>query len=250
MEHVSYEVKEGVATLTFRRPEKLNAMNDEMRRSLHDALMLFERDSSAKVAILTGDGRAFCAGADLEEMANLSMHEAAPIPHIGYNVRVSKPTIAQVNGIAYAGGFLLAQMCDLCTAAEDARFALTEVRWGRGTPWATPLIWMLPQRVMMELLLTGEPMTARRAYELGFVNRVVSAEQLAAETLALAQKIASNAPLAVKASREMTYLACEMGRSAALPVGDYCFKEAYASADAVEGPRAFRDGRKPNWSGS
>ena len=249
MEHVSYEVSEGVATLTLRRPEKLNALNDPMRRSLRDAFEKFEADPRAKVAILTGEGRAFCAGADLQEMADTSMHEAAPVPHLGRNVHVSKPTLAQVNGIAYAGGFLLAQMCDLCTAAQEARFALSEVRWGRGAPWATPLIWMLPQRVMMELLLTGAPMTATRAYELGFVNRVVPAELLASETVALARTIAENAPLGVKAGREMTYLACEMGRSAALSMGDYCFKESYASADAVEGPRAFRDGRKPNWLG-
>jgi len=249
MEHVSYEVSEGVATLTLRRPDKLNAMNDPMRRSLREAFERFESDRDAKVAILTGEGRAFCAGADLGEMADTSMHEPPPLPHLGHNVHVSKPTIAQVNGIAFAGGFLLAQMCDLCTAAQEARFALTEVRWGRGTPWATPLIWMLPQRVMMELLLTGEPITATRAYELGFVNRVVPAQDLASETMKLARTIAANAPLGVKAGREMTYLACEMGRSAALPMGDYCFKESYASEDAVEGPRAFRDGRKPNWQG-
>lgn len=248
---VSYDVSDGVATLTLRRPDKLNAMNGAMRQEIVEAFRHFDADTGAQVAILTGEGRAFCAGADLREMADtgLGAPPAASIPHLGRTFQVSKTTIAQVNGIAYAGGFLLAQMCDLCTASENAEFGLTEVRWGRGAPWATPLIWMLPQRIMMELLVTGEPMTARRAYELGFVNRITSAEDLGAETMKLAQLIVANAPLGVKAGRELTYMACEMGRSAALPVGDYCFEAAYRSEDALEGPRAFRERRKPKWQG-
>jgi len=248
---VSYDVDEGVALLTLRRPEQLNAMNAAMRKALVDCFLRFEEDASAKVAILTGEGRAFCAGADLKEMADTSF--AAPaqsdIPHLGRAFQVSKPTIAQVNGVAFAGGFLLAQMCDLCTAAEDAAFGLTEVRWGRGAPWATPLIWMLPQRVMMELLLTGQPLGARRAYELGFVNRIAPAQDLVRITRELAQVIAANAPLSVKAGRALTYAATEMGRSAAYPVGDLCFEAAYRSEDALEGPRAFRERRPPRWQG-
>ena len=248
---VSYEVSEGVATLTLRRPERLNAMNSVMRGEIVEAFQHFDADPHAHVAILTGEGRAFCAGADLKEMADtrFGAPAGADIPHLGRSFHVSKPTIAQVNGIAYAGGFLLAQMCDLCTAAETAAFGLTEVRWGRGAPWATPLIWMLPQRVMMELLVTGEPLSARRAYELGFVNRIAPPEQLAEETMKLARTIVANAPLGVKAGREMTYLATEMGRSAALPVGDYCFEQAYRSEDAIEGPRAFAERRAPRWQG-
>ncbi len=248
---VSYELNDGVAILTLRRPEQLNAMNGAMRQEIVDAFKRFDADPQAHVAILTGEGRAFCAGADLKEMANTSFGTPPPssIPHLGRSFHVSKVTIAQVNGIAYAGGFLLAQMCDLCTASEDAAFGLTEVRWGRGAPWATPLIWMLPQRIMMELLVTGEPMPARRAYELGFVNRIAPADQLAQETMKLARTIVANAPLGVKAGRELTYMATEMGRSAALPVGDYCFEQAYKSEDALEGPRAFRERRKPKWQG-
>ena len=248
---VSYEVSEGVATITLRRPDQLNAMNGAMRREIVAAFQRFDADALAHVAILTGEGRAFCAGADLKEMANTSFGAppAGDIPHLGRTFHVSKTTIAQVNGIAYAGGFLLAQMCDLCTASENAAFGLTEVRWGRGAPWATPLIWMLPQRIMMELLVTGEPMPARRAYELGFVNRIAPADRLAQETMKLARTIVANAPLGVKAGREMTYLATEMGRSAAFPVGDYCFEQAYGSEDALEGPRAFRERRAPRWQG-
>ena len=250
-ETVSYEVSEAVATITLRRPDKLNAMNSAMREGIVAAFKRFEADDAAKVAILTGEGRAFCAGADLKEMAETKFGTppAESIPHLGRTFHVSKPTIAQVNGIAYAGGFLLAQMCDLCTASEEAAFGLTEVRWGRGAPWATPLIWMLPQRIMMELLVTGQPLSARRAYELGFVNRIAPAQRLAEETMTLARIIVANAPLGVKAGRQLTYMACEMGRTAAFPVGDFCFEAAYKSEDAIEGPRAFRERRTPRWQG-
>jgi enoyl-CoA hydratase/carnithine racemase len=226
-------------------------MNSAMRQQVMESFRQFESDDAARVAVLTGEGRAFCAGADLTEMADTKLGQPPTdtIPHLGRNVTVTKPTIAQVNGMAYAGGFLLAQMCDLCTASEDAAFGLTEVRWGRGAPWATPLIWMLPQRIMMELLITGEPLSARRAYELGFVNSIYGPRELVEGTLSLARKIAANAPLSVTAGRRLTYLATEMGRSAAFPVGDLTFLEAYASEDALEGPRAYRDRRQPQWRG-
>jgi len=248
---LSYEVSDGVAVITLRRPQQLNAMNSAMRAEIVHAFGRFDRDPDARVAILTGEGRAFCAGADLKEMADTSFGAPPPssIPHLGRTFHVSKPTIAQVNGVAFAGGFLLAQMCDLCTASTEAEFGLTEVRWGRGAPWATPLIWMLPQRVMMEMLVTGQPVKAHRLHELGFINRIAPPERLGEETMALARVIVANAPLGVKAGRELTYMATEMGRTAAFPVGDYCFEQAYRSEDALEGPRAFREKRAPRWQG-
>jgi len=248
---VSYEVQDEIATITLRRADKLNCVNRPMREGIIRAFEQFEADDSAKVAILTGEGRAFCAGADLKEMAQTgkTIPGINAIPLLGQTLKVSKVTIAQVNGIAYAGGFLLAQGCDLCTAADTAEFGITEVRWGRGAPWAAPLIWMLPQRIMMELLVTGEPLAAQRAYELGFVNRIAPAEKLSEETRKLAKTIIANAPLGVKAGRQLTYLATEMGRSAAFPLGDLAFERLYRSEDALEGPRAFREKRKPNWKG-
>lgn len=248
---VTYELDDGIAVITLRRADKLNAVNSAMRQGIIDAFNRFELDNDAKVAILTGEGKAFCAGADLKEMADTgkTIPGTNAIPHIGKTLHVSKLTIAQVNGISYAGGFLLAQMCDLCTASDNAEFGLTEVRWGRGAPWATPLIWMLPQRIMMELLVTGEPLSARRAYELGFINRLTKPEDLAAETMKLARTIVANAPLGVKAGRKLTYASTEMGRSAAWPIGDLCFEASYKSEDALEGPRAFKERRKPLWQG-
>ena len=119
---VSYEVQDEIATITLRRADKLNCVNGPMREGIIRAFEQFEADDSAKVAILTGDGRAFCAGADLKEMAQTgkTIPGANAIPVLGQTLKVSKVTIAQVNGIAYAGGFLLAQGCDLCTAADTA----------------------------------------------------------------------------------------------------------------------------------
>lgn len=171
------------------------------------------------------------------------------LPVIGDTVHVTKPVIAAVNGLAYAGGWLLAQMCDLCIAAEHATFAITEGKVGRGMPWAAPLGHMIPQRVMMELLLTGDAVTAKRAYEIGFVNQVVPATELMPAAMAMAEKIAANAPLTVRAARELVYLSTEMGRSAALRAGHHVFERVYRSDDAQEGPQAFKEKRKPHWRG-
>ena len=185
---VIYAVDGAVVTITINRPEKRNALSADVRAGLFDAWRRFEEDGALKVAILTGAGdKAFCAGMDLKEAAATGLAVPPPgmFPVLGDNVHVTKPVIAAVNGPAFAGGWLFAQMCDLCIAAEHATFAITEAKVGRGMPWAPPLIHMLPQRVLMELLLTGEPMSAGRALELGYVNAVVPAARLLEEFGAL-----------------------------------------------------------------
>jgi enoyl-CoA hydratase/carnithine racemase len=154
-----------------------------------------------------------------------------------------------VNGVAFAGGFLLAQMCDLCIAAGHARFAITEARVGRGTPWAAPLPWLVPPRIAMELLLTGMPITAQRAYEIGLVNAVVPLSDLRDATARLAGTIATNAPLSVRAAKATVYLAAELARSAAFEEAERIWDPVYRSEDAQEGPRAFSEKRAPQWRG-
>lgn len=245
-----------VAVITLNRPESRNAINAGMREGLFDAWRRFEADPSSRVAIITGAGdKAFCAGMDLKEASasGLKVPPRGFIPVIGPKpedvIPITKPTIAAVNGPAFAGGWLFAQMCDLCIAAEHATFAVSEAKVGRGTPWAAPLINMLPQRIMMELLLTGDPLSAQRLYELGYVNRVVPYPRLLPEALALAQRIAGNAPLTVNACRALVYAATETGRSEALKCGDRLFEPVYLSEDAQEGPRAFAEKRAPVWKG-
>jgi enoyl-CoA hydratase/carnithine racemase len=251
-EAVRYELEGRVAWLTIQRPEARNALNRAVREGLWEGFRRFAREDQAAVLVLTGAGdRAFCAGADLKEMAALGL-EVPPAdyaPFLGRNIQIDKPVIASVNGDALAGGFLLAQMCDLCIAAEHARFAITEARWGRGAPWAAPLPWLIPPRIALELLFTAEPIDARRAREVGLVNRVVPGARLREETRAFALGIAENAPLSVRAAKAMVYAAAERGWRAALDEGDRLFEPVYRSEDAQEGPRAFREKRAPQWKG-
>jgi enoyl-CoA hydratase len=221
-----------------------------MRKGLFDAFQRIEAADRVRVAILTGSGdKAFCAGADLKEMAELGLTTipAGYFPVLGDNVHLSKPVIAAVNGDALAGGWMFAQMCDLCVASRIARFGITEAKVGRGFPWAAPLIHMIPQRIMAEMLMTGNPISAQRAYEIGFVNRLAEPGDVLKEAQSLAREIASCAPLTVTAAKQLIALSTEMGRSAALRTAPFVFDSVYRSQDAQEGPRAFREKRKPVW---
>ena len=248
---VLFEARDdGIAIITLNRPETRNALGLEIRQGLFAAWDRFEHDPALRVAILTGAGdKAFCAGGDLKEMVERGLQvpprEMFPVP--GDNIELSKPTIAAVNGVAFAGGWMIAQACDLCVASTAAKFAITEVKVGRSSPWAAPLIHMIPQRIMMEIILTGKPITAQRAYEIGLVNRLAEPEALMDKALELAGEILDGAPLSVKAGRETVMLATEMGRSAALQAARHASEYTYRSEDAQEGPRAFAEKRSPNW---
>jgi len=252
-EEVVFEVVEpGIAVITLDRPAQRNAINAGVMEGLRQAWLRLEADDTLKVGILTGSGdKAFCAGMDLKAAAamGLKVPPRDMFPVLGDVVNISKPTIAAVNGVALAGGWLFAQMCDLCIAADHATFGITEAKVGRGMPWAAPLIHMLPQRVMMEVLLTARPISAQRALALGYVNDVVPLAQLMARAVDMARDIAANAPLTVKAARELVYLSTEMGRSAGLRAAHHLFESVYLSEDAQEGPRAFAEKRPPQWQG-
>jgi enoyl-CoA hydratase len=243
---------DGVAVITLNRPDTRNALARDVRDGLAAAWDRFERDPALRVAVLTGAGPAFCAGGDLTEMVRTGLRvpprDMFALPYD--TVELTKPTIAAVNGPAYAGGWMLAQACDLCVAGSTARFAITEVRVGRASPWAAPLIHMIGQRIMMEILLTGRPITAQRAYEIGLVNRVAEPAALLDTALELAGEVLAGAPLSVRAARETVMLATEMGRSAALHAARAATEHAYHSDDAQEGPRAFAEKRPPRWTGS
>jgi enoyl-CoA hydratase len=221
-EAVLFEAREdGVAIITLNRPEARNALGKDIRQGLFAAWERFERDPKLRVAILTGSGeKAFCAGGDLKEMTETHLtvppRDMFPVP--GDNIELTKPTIAAVNGVAFAGGWMIAQACDLCVASTTAKFAITEVKVGRSSPWAAPLIHMIPQRIMMVAL------------------------ELAAEIL-------EGAPLSVRAARDTVMLATEMGRSAALRAARHASEYAYRSEDAQEGPKAFAEKRRPQWKG-
>jgi len=243
---------DGIAIITLNRPETRNALAKDIRDGLFAAWERFENDPALRVAILTGAGeKAFCAGGDLKEMVELGLRvpprDMFPVP--GDSIELSKPTIAAVNGVAFAGGWMISQACDLCVASTRAQFAITEVKVGRSSPWGAPLIHMIPQRIMMEIMLTGKPISAQRAYEIGLVNRLAEPEKLMETALALAAEILEGAPLSVEAARQTVLLSTEMGRSSALQAARTASEACYNSGDAQEGPRAFSEKRKPNWQG-
>jgi enoyl-CoA hydratase/carnithine racemase len=252
MSEVTYRVVNGVAWLTIDRPEARNALSKAVREGLFAGVHRFNADADAKVLVLTGAGeKAFCAGGDLKEMNDTALQVPPPdfLPQFGRNIDVPKPTIAAVNGIAYGGGFLLAQQCDLVVAAEHARFAVSEVKIGRGSPWAAPLSWLVPPRIAMEILLTGDPISATKAQAYGLVNDVVPLAELRERTQQLAERIAANAPLSVLAAKRTAYLSASHTRAEAYDRAEEIWAPVYLSKDAQEGPLSFREKRAPVWQG-
>jgi enoyl-CoA hydratase/carnithine racemase len=247
---VLFEVRGQCALITLNRPDQRNAIDRPMCAQLWRAFEDFDKDPALRVAILTGAGdKAFSAGRDLKEAAREEGLPLPPLPILGDTLHVTKPVIAAVNGVAIAGGWVFAQMCDLCIAADTAKFGITEPKVGRGVAWSPPMIHMLGSRIALELMLTGRTIDAKRAYEIGFVNRVVPRAELIEAALAMAGEIIECAPLSVLAVRQVVRHTLNMGLDAALEVGRQVCAPLYVSEDAKEGARAFKEKRKPQWKG-
>jgi enoyl-CoA hydratase/carnithine racemase len=243
-----YEVSDGIATITINRPDSRNALNSAVRSGIRASLDSFTNDDQAKVLIITATGDvAFSAGADLKEMSE----EHLTIPPDDYisNLATHKPVIAAVNGVALGGGFFLTQQADLVIAADHATFGITEARYGRGAPWAAPLPLLIPPRIVLELLLTAQPITATRAREVGLVNFVVPIGELATASRALAHQIIANAPLSVVAGKAMVRNILDEVLGDARQRANKIWAPVYLSEDAQEGPRAFKEKRLPLWQG-
>ncbi len=253
MNEVLYESRDGVALITINREHRRNALDLAACSQLLDCWSRVEADASVQVAVVTGAGdKAFCAGFDIKEKqvdGRPNLEDFTPRP--GTKCFVTKPLIAAVNGLAIAAGVALVEACDLCVAADTAWFALSEVKLGIGVENFVQSLWNLPQKVLMELLVTGEPLSAQRAYDVGFVNRVVPATELLDSAMAMAGVIAANAPLVVRASKQMLYEGQEaMGMERALEASARAFEKVAASADAREGFAARAEGRPPVWRGA
>ena len=251
---ILYEKKDRVAIVTFNRPEAMNSLTSDMLTAMDAAFEDFNDDPDLWVAILTGVGeKAFSSGMDLKEAIPLMTGGGSQLGYDDPTKRpfsdIFKPIIAAVNGFCIAGGMEFLQGTDLRVAAEHATFGLGEVRWGiiptGGSHIRLPR--QIPWAVAMELLLTGQPIDARRAYEIGLINQVVPSDQLLPAALQLAEKICKNGPLAVKTAKEIAVrsMALEPGFVLEKTLGDRVF----ASEDAVEGPRAFTEKRKPRFTG-
>jgi enoyl-CoA hydratase/carnithine racemase len=247
---VLFEARGQCALITLNRPDQRNAIDRPMCAQLWRAFEAFDKDPALRVAILTGAGdKAFSSGRDLKEGAREEGLPLPPLPILGDTLHLGKPVIAAVNGFAIAGGWVLAQMCDLCIAADSAKFAITEPRVGRGVAWSPPMIRMLGSRIAVELMLTGRTIGAKRAYEIGFVNEIVPQAQLIDAALAMAGEIIECAPLSVAAVRQVVRHTLNMGLEPALEVGKQICAPLYESEDAKEGARAFKERRKPQWKG-
>lgn len=253
---VLYDQQDHIVTITLNRPEALNAINRQLRRELTAALERYDQDEAARVAILTGAGRAFCAGRDLKERAedNAAGIQARASDSLGSDSlglfpRTWKPLIAAINGYAMAGGWAIAQMCDLRLAADDARLGITESRWSLLPPFAATLAKLIPMAHVLELVFTAEPITAQRAYEIGFVNRVVPRARLMDEAMTLAQRLIANAPLSLRNFKEMAYRGLDLSEPALAALTTRMYDQLLQSEDAKEGPRAFAEKRQPAWKG-
>lgn len=253
---VLYDQHDHIVTITLNRPEALNAINRQLRQELGEAITRFDQDPDARVAIVTGAGRAFCAGRDLKERAsdNAAGVQARAGDSLGAESlslfpRTWKPLIAAINGYAMAGGWAIAQMCDLRLAAEDARMGISESRWSLLPPFAATLAKLIPMTAVLELVFTAEPITARRAYEIGFVNKVVPGAQLMDEAMALARRLVANAPLSLRYFKEMAYRGLEMNEPGIAALTRHVYDQVLRSEDSKEGPRAFAEKRPPHWQG-
>jgi enoyl-CoA hydratase len=255
-ETVLYEKRDHIVILTLNRPDALNSINRQLRRELAEAITQFDGESDSFVAIITGAGRAFCAGRDLKERAtdNAQGVQArardSMYPDRPYMwPQTWKPLIAAINGYALAGGWSIAQMCDLRIAAEDAKMGITETKWSLLPPFGTILPRMIPLSAVLELVMTAQPITAQRAYDIGFLNKVVPGDQLMEEALAMAGQIVENAPLAVQYFKELAYRGLNMSTQDVSSLTYHMYDQLLTTEDSKEGPRAFAEKRKPNWQG-
>jgi enoyl-CoA hydratase/carnithine racemase len=255
-DRVRYERDGHVATITYARPEKLNAIDGAMRTALNEAFDRLRADDEAWVGIVTGEGRAFCVGADAASEGNPagdfpgSFWERPTVNSFESGWEIFKPVIAAVNGHCLGYGLTLVTWCDLVIASERATFGFPEVRLG--IPTIVGAI-RLPQRIgwqpAMELLLTGERVDAERAREMGLVSRVVPHDDLMAEARALADRLLAGAPLAQRAIKEMARRAPHLPETEAIRFGETMRRVAGATQDAVEGATAAREKREPRWEG-
>ncbi len=253
---VEYELDDHVATITLNRPEKHNAINGALRQELNAAWDRFRDDTDAWVAILTANGPTFCAGADLVDGEGAvgtfggTFWEKPTINSFESGMELFKPTIAAVDGPCIGYGLTGVLFCDFVIASQRASFSYPEV--SIGTPTIVGAI-RLPHRVgwanAMELLLSGQPMSAQRALEIGLVWRLTGDEPPLAEARRWADTLATAAPLAQRATKEVAWRTADMGWIEAVRFGETMRKVVAATDDAAEGRAAWAEKRPPEWRG-
>lgn len=254
---VLFEQAQGIATITLNRPERRNALSVAAADRLHDIWEEVDRRSDIRAVILTAAPcGTFCAGMDLKEASELRAARGVDVltlirdPFHERMRKVRVPIIAAMTGHFAAGGFMLSLNADLRVGLSGTSGGITEVKRGRGSPWAMPLLWQIPQPAVMEMVLTGELQTIERLHALGFVNYVEpTLEAVLFRARSIAETIRDNAPLSVAAGKESILRTMDLGCEAGLERAKRIYEHVYASEDAQEGPRAFAEKRAPVWNG-
>ncbi|MEO9777499.1 MAG: crotonase/enoyl-CoA hydratase family protein [Sedimentitalea sp.] len=251
---VLYETRGAVAILTLNRPEQRNSVNIDLTHALRAALARLEADETVRVAILTGAGNVFCAGMDLKAFLDGDGETilSGEGRFAGFvQAKRTKPIIAAVNGPALAGGCELALACDLIVASETAFFGLPEpgvgIFAGAGGPFR--LARKIPLGKAMELVLTGDRLSAQDAHAYGMVNDLSAPDKVLDAAVSLAERIIRNAPLSVSASLELMRAASQEAEQNLWAMNDRLWTDVVASDDAREGPSAFIEKRAPQWNG-
>lgn len=257
--HILLHIENAIATITLNRPEKLNALSLAMLEQIEAAIATLENNRDVRVVIVTGAGeRAFCVGADINAWEQLIADDPLAMWRVwdrtGHRVferlaRLHVPTLAAINGLALGGGLELALACDLRLAAEHAEFAMPEVKIGTQPGWlgSQRLPALIGVARAKQMIFTGARISARLAEQWGLVNEVVPREQLGARVRALANEIASNAPLAVQFAK--TLVDAAVGRGTELALEGLAAALAATTRDGKEGPAAFREKRAPKFEG-
>jgi enoyl-CoA hydratase/carnithine racemase len=254
MPPVLYEKKGRIAYITLNRPEKSNAANIELAQELGKIWVDLRDDDNLWAAVLSGAGKSFCAGADVGGTPagawTISQSISLGDKPIGpSNYRMWKPIVAALHRHVLGAGLWLALECDLRIAADDCLLGLPEPKVGIATIFSGFLPRHIPMAIASELLLLGEPITAQRAYEVGLINKVVRREQLMTEATAVAERLCTNSPLALRAMKELTYRGNSMDFTGIRALAEHVCAPAMNSQDHMEGREAFTQRRKPIWQG-
>jgi enoyl-CoA hydratase len=242
---VTYRSERGVALITINRPERMNRLDDAIVEGLHAAWQRLMGSDADRVAVVTGAGeRAFTAGADLTALPT-QLYRAIP----GVGVAVDKPVIGAVAGWVVGGGMVLTTMCDILIAADNARFSYPEVKVGFTGGIISNLASRIPHKIAMELLLLGEPIDARRAYEVGYVNKIVTLADLLPTAMDYATRIAATAPLPSRALKRFVMQTLPKSPTEIAGMARAEVDAIFASEDWAEGRSAFAQKRPPLYRG-
>lgn len=249
------EIKEGIGIIKINRPQQLNALNIETIHELNDVAHQWSRDDRIKVMIITGEGKAFVAGADIAEMKDMTKQQAIDLSEMGQKVfslieSQDKPVIAAVNGFALGGGCELAMACDIRIASDKAKLGQPEINLGiiPGFAGTQRLARMVGTAKAKELILTAEIIDAQTSMNIGLVNQVVPHDNLLETCIELAKKIASKGPTAVRLAKRVISRGVETDFATGSSFEVDAFGECFASGEAKEGMDAFLEKRKPSWA--